>query len=104
MNGHWCEGLDWIRAEDIIEADPDVYVRLLANLLGQFSFAAEGQSDTKKLVVLHAEIERRVRGGLLCDDQRGCILDAMQLRADDDARRLAALKKILARPNFSIVK
>jgi hypothetical protein len=28
MKGHWCEGLDWVRAEYIMEHAPDLYVKL----------------------------------------------------------------------------
>jgi hypothetical protein len=104
MKGRWCEGLDWISADDILEASPDLYVHLLCGVLARFSFAAEGQADMKKDVVLRAEIERRLGDGLLADDQRDCILDAMQLFADDTKRDVDAARKILARPNLRVVE
>jgi hypothetical protein len=95
MNRHWCEGLDWIRVEDILDVDPDLYVQLLRNLQERLDFHPEGNKDTKKNVFLTAEIFRRIENKLVDDLQRDCIVEAMQLVAIDSKKDYERLVKVL---------
>jgi hypothetical protein len=76
----WIEGLDWLRAENVFDPDlggsPEAYISVLAGMLNYLP-----DTDPDRHDALHAEILRRVKNGSMDEQQRDCVLAAMQRSA-----------------------
>jgi hypothetical protein len=102
VNERWCEGLDWIRVDEILEIDPELYVKLLCNLLGRLSATAKKRPEQKKYALLAAEMMRRIQKNM-DDTQRDCIIEAIRITTENAKRDLERAMALL-RPKLRIVK